>query len=213
MLTTIALGALGALGVYAAGYALYATSVRRHRAYVPRYRPGSPSAMRALTRADEQFNERSAGMLKLLHAWHANDTAAAGQRPALRVLPRGTLRGTLRVGERLALEATGEFHTEGATMKWSPLATTNAAGQSLELMTPVERERAEVAHLLDPFNAALDAALLRFQAAIAPVLDKTERWVDELDPSDWFRQWRIDTDTAGWPLVQPSAMAAALLLS
>ena len=206
MFTTLA---LGALGVYAAGYALYAISIRRHRVYVPRYRPGSPSAMRALTRADEQFNERSAGMLKLLRAWHANDTAAAGQRPALRVLPRDTL----HAGEQLALEATGEFHTEGATMKWSPLATTNAAGQSLELMTPVERERAEVAHLLDPFNAALDAALLRFQAAIAPVLDKTERWVDELDPSDWFRQWRIDTDTAGWPLVQPSAMAAALLLS
>jgi hypothetical protein len=147
--------------------------------------------MRALTRADEQFNERSAGTLRLLRAWRANDAA-------LTVSP---------------VEATGEVHTEGATLEWSPLSVTVSAGQSVELMTPLERQRAELAPLLDPFNAALDAALLRFHATLAPILDKTERWMDELDPADWFRQWRIDTDTAGWPIVTPSAVAAALLMS
>jgi hypothetical protein len=207
MLTTIV---LAALGVYAAGYALYATSIRRHRVYVPRYRAGSPSAMRALTRTDEQFNERSTGMLKLLRAWHANDTALVASPIEMIQLPATDK--DRRFVERLQRELAAVEHA-GADETYHPLAETDAAGQSLELMTPVERERAEVAHLLDPFNAALDAALEHFRTVVDPILSRTERWVDELDPADWFRQWRIDTDTAGWPLVQPSAMAAALLVS
>jgi hypothetical protein len=194
MTTTVGLALVGAAAVLFALAALDRVQprvhVRGHRAYVPEYRPGSPSWRRAhrLPAAPRVVDDRP--------------TRAALPAVAVDPLPAP------------------EPHHDADT--FAPLAEVGTQPVQEELAEPTPRERAErdkieVAALFARFDAALEEAFDRFYDATAGVYETTARWERELPATSYPWLWRVNTDTAEYPMVgvdiTERTVALALLTS